>query len=127
MSACPFCERLEVGPLTESTSLAAAFRDGFPVSNGHTLIVPRRHEEDAFSLTAPERTEMLECLDSVRAELDREFRPDGYNIGVNAGPAAGQTIGHVHLHVIPRFDGDAPDPRGGIRWVLPNRAAYWDE
>lgn len=68
---------------------------------------------------------MLALLDEVRAGLDRECRPDGYNIGLNNGAAAGQTVMHVHMHLIPRYAGDAADPRGGVRWIFPDKAAYW--
>ena len=122
---CPFCERLEEGPLVAATANACAFRDAFPVSEGHTLIVPRRHEGDLFSLTQDERRDVLNLIDSIRRELDQELRPDGFNVGVNAGTAAGQTVDHAHVHVIPRFAGDVADPRGGVRWVVPERAAYW--
>jgi diadenosine tetraphosphate (Ap4A) HIT family hydrolase len=125
--SCPFCERLIDGPLVGESALAGAFRDAFPVSEGHTLIVPRRHEAGPFSLTASEVKEMVELLAVVKGDLDRDCEPDGYNIGVNAGTAAGQTVEHVHVHLIPRYDGDTSDPRGGIRWVLPNRADYWNQ
>ena len=72
-----------------------------------------------------EQSAMLAMLQRVRAMLDAELRPDGYNIGINDGAAAGQTVMHVHLHVIPRYRGDRPDPRGGIRWIIPEKADYW--
>ena len=88
-------------------------------------MVPVRHEADFFALSIAEQTDVLSLVSEVRAQLSETLQPDGFNIGINAGPAAGQTVGHAHVHVIPRFDGDVPDPRGGIRWVLPERAAYW--
>ena len=88
-------------------------------------MVPVRHEADFFALSIAEQTDVLSLVNEVRAELSETLQPDGFNIGINAGPAAGQTVGHAHVHVIPRFGGDVPDPRGGIRWVLPERAAYW--
>jgi len=100
-------------------------RDGFPISPGHTLILPKRHVGSFFELTPEERADLLELLDAAKADLDREFSPHGYNIGINDGAAAGQTIGHVHIHLIPRFDGDRPDPRGGVRWIFPEKADYW--
>jgi diadenosine tetraphosphate (Ap4A) HIT family hydrolase len=72
-----------------------------------------------------EQSAMLAMLQRVRAMLDAELRPDGYNIGINDGAAAGQTVMHVHMHVIPRYRGDRPDPRGGIRWIIPEKADYW--
>lgn len=68
---------------------------------------------------------MLSLLDSAKAELDTEYNPESYNIGINDGPAAGQTVAHLHIHLIPRYSGDVPDPRGGVRWVLPDKAQYW--
>jgi diadenosine tetraphosphate (Ap4A) HIT family hydrolase len=102
-----------------SNALAFAIRDGFPVSAGHTLIVPRRLVATWFEATREEQVAMLELIDVVKAQLDAELQPDGYNIGINAGAAAGQTVMHLHMHLIPRFAGDVPDPRGGIRHVIP--------
>ena len=125
MSECIFCgERARADALAES-DLAIAFSAGFPVSPGHALIVPRRHEPDFFSLSAEEQAAVIALVNPVRTVLDRQFRPDGYNLGVNAGKAAGQTIMHTHLHVIPRYVGDVEEPRGGVRWVLPETARYW--
>ena len=107
-----------------SNALAFAIRDGFPVSPGHTLIVPRRLVATWFDATREEQVAMLELVDLVKAQLDAELHPDGYNIGINAGSAAGQTVMHLHLHLIPRFAGDVPDPRGGVRHVIPDRGNY---
>jgi diadenosine tetraphosphate (Ap4A) HIT family hydrolase len=107
-----------------SNSLAFAIRDGFPVSPGHTLIVPRRLVATWFEATREEQIAMLDLLEVVKAQLDAELRPDGYNIGINVGPAAGQTVMHLHMHLIPRFHGDVPDPRGGIRHVIPGKGNY---
>jgi len=79
----------------------------------------------AIELTPDERAEMLALLDVAKADLDREFAPQAYNIGINDGPAAGQTVPHLHIHLIPRYDGDRPDPRGGVRWLFPDKADYW--
>jgi diadenosine tetraphosphate (Ap4A) HIT family hydrolase len=70
---------------------------------------------------------MLKLLDEMKARLDREHKPDGYNIGINSGAAAGQTVMHLHIHLIPRYAGDMPDPRGGVRWIFPDKAAYWEK
>ena len=107
-----------------SNALAFAIRDGFPVSPGHTLIVPRRLVVTWFDATREEQVAMLELVDVVKAQLDAELKPDGYNIGINAGAAAGQTVMHLHLHLIPRFVGDVPDPRGGVRHVIPGKGNY---
>ncbi|MBN1770163.1 MAG: HIT family protein [Deltaproteobacteria bacterium] len=122
---CPFCEKIAAGHILTESPLAVAIPDGHPISPCHTLIVPRRHEADFFKLTDDERSAIWALVPVVRAIIEAETRPDGYNIGVNVGAAAGQTVQHVHLHVIPRCHGDSPDPRGGIRWVLPAKARYW--
>ena len=96
------------------------------VAQGHTLVVPRRHCADVFELTPAEFEAVWSVVRELRDELHARLRPDGFTIGVNAGEAAGQTVAHAHVHVIPRFHGDVPDPRGGVRWVIPQRAAYWE-
>lgn len=126
-AGCPFCERSESHLVIARNNYAVAFPDAFPLTEGHTLIVPFRHERDFFALTHIEQEAILALSRSVRAKLDREQAPDGYNIGLNIGKAAGQTVDHVHLHVIPRYSGDVADPRGGIRWVLPAKAQYWGD
>jgi superfamily II DNA or RNA helicase/diadenosine tetraphosphate (Ap4A) HIT family hydrolase/HKD family nuclease/SOS-response transcriptional repressor LexA len=107
-----------------SNALAFAIRDGFPISPGHTLVVTRRVVADWFAATDEERAAILALIDVVRHQLDEELRPDGYNVGFNAGAAAGQTVPHLHVHVIPRFHGDVRDPRGGVRHVIPGRGTH---
>ncbi len=124
---CVYCDRIASGDLLLESKLSAAFPDAFPVSPGHTLIVPRRHVLDYFALDDAEQLTIWKMLPDVKCLIERDHTPQGYNIGLNIGEAAGQTIGHVHLHVIPRYLGDVPDPRGGIRWVVPSRAAYWQK
>ena len=102
-----------------------AIRDAFPVAPGHTLLIPRRHVVSLFDVTVVEWVELGQLLVEARAALRSEFQPDGFNIGVNDGPAAGQTVRHLHVHLIPRYRGDRPDPRGGVRWILPEKARYW--
>lgn len=121
---CPFCVP-EPSRLLVSEGLVLALRDGYPVSPGHSLIVPRRHVGSFGEASLEEQSAMLAMLQRVRAMLDAELRLDGYNIGINEGAAAGQTVMHVHMHVIPRYRGDRPDPRGGIRWIIPEKADYW--
>jgi len=123
---CPFCS-LARGRVLHERETAFAIRDGFPVSPGHTLIIPTRHVASFFEITDGERADLLALLRVARDDLDRQFRPAGYNIGINDGAAAGQTVPHLHVHLIPRYAGDRDDPRGGVRWVLPEKAAYWDE
>ncbi len=124
--ACAFCQRIASAEVLAVNERAAAFFDAFPLSPGHVLIVPRRHEPDFLALTEIERTAVWALVDPVRQVIETRFRPDGYNLGVNVGDAAGQTVGHAHLHLIPRYAGDVSDPRGGIRWIIPARARYWE-
>lgn len=107
-----------------SNQAAFAIADRFPVSQGHALVVPRRVIVSWWDATEDERTGMLALVDEIKRQLDAEFQPNGYNVGFNAGPAAGQTVEHLHIHVIPRYDGDVPDPRGGIRHVIPGKGNY---
>jgi superfamily II DNA or RNA helicase/diadenosine tetraphosphate (Ap4A) HIT family hydrolase/HKD family nuclease len=104
--------------------LAFAVRDAFPVSPGHTLVIPKRLVATWWEATESEQQAILELVDNVKALLDTEYEPDGYNVGFNSGAAAGQTIDHLHLHVIPRYAGDMDDPRGGVRHVIPSRGNY---
>jgi diadenosine tetraphosphate (Ap4A) HIT family hydrolase len=120
-----FCRADEGTDVLARNELAVAFPAGFPVSPGHALVVPRRHEADFFALTAEEQAAVIALVNPVRAALDQQFSPDAYNLGINNGRAAGQTIQHSHLHVIPRYAGDVAEPRGGVRWVLPETARYW--
>ena len=121
---CPFCT-LTNRRIVATNEIAVAVRDEYPVSPGHTLIVPRRHTGSFFAISTEERKAMLELLDAAKAALDAEFHPHGYNVGINDGAAAGQTVPHLHMHLIPRYEGDRPDPRGGVRWILPDKAKYW--
>jgi diadenosine tetraphosphate (Ap4A) HIT family hydrolase len=106
---------------------SVAARDAYPVTPGHTLVFPVHHVASFFDATQPERDAMLSLLDAAKQQLQAEFGPAGDNIGVNDSAAAGQTIGHLHMHLIPRYPGDRPDPRGGVRWVIPDKADYWTE
>lgn len=108
-----------------SNELAFCIRDGFPITDGHTLIIPRRHVGSFFDITEQERQSLFELLDQAKALCDTEFKPASYNVGINDGPAAGQTVPHLHIHLIPRYDIDGQDPRGGVRWVVPDKADYW--
>jgi diadenosine tetraphosphate (Ap4A) HIT family hydrolase len=91
------------------------------VAEGHVIVVPRRHVADFFAMAAAEKQAVIALFDQANKQLDREQKPDGYNIGVNIGAAAGQSRMHVHEHLIPRRQGDVPDPRGGVRCVLAKR------
>ena len=125
MIECPFCIRIARTEIIVGNELAAAINDAYPVSPGHTLIVPRRHIESFLDMTTEEQAAVWALVDPVRLIFEKNRLPDGYNIGVNVGEAAGQTIAHAHLHVIPRYSGDVKDPRGGIRWVIRSQAPYW--
>jgi len=103
---------------------AVALRDSFPVSKGHTLVVPRRMVTSVFELDPNEIQACWNLLEAERERLIKEVGPDGFNIGVNIGEAAGQTVPHAHFHLIPRFYGDHPSPRGGVRAVIPGKADY---
>jgi diadenosine tetraphosphate (Ap4A) HIT family hydrolase len=124
--SCPFCS-LPRDRIVLEGEAALAFRDSFPVSLGHTLIVPKRHVSSFFEVTSAERADLMSVLTEARNDLDSQFHPAGYNIGINDRPAAGQTVPHLHIHLIPRYEGDCDDPRGGVRWVLPDKAAYWNK
>jgi len=121
---CPFCS-LPADRTVLSSANAIALRDAYPISPGHTLIVPRRHIGSFFEATTQERAELLALLDEAKLGLDAQFAPDAFNIGINDGPAAGQTVPHLHIHLIPRYVGDRIDPRGGVRWIIPDKADYW--
>jgi diadenosine tetraphosphate (Ap4A) HIT family hydrolase len=99
--------------------------DLHPVSPGHSLIVAKRHVESFFETSPVEREAILSLLDQARAQVSKKHSPPGYNIGINEGAAAGQTTPHLHVHLIPRFVGDRKNPRGGVRWVLPDKADFW--
>lgn len=92
---------------------------------GHTLVIPKRHVRSFFDLSEDERNGLMALLTQAQVGLVTEFSPAGYNVGINDGPVAGQTVPHLHVHFIPRFEGDLPDPRGGVRWVIPHKAKYW--
>jgi len=123
---CPFCNP-PVDRVWLANDHAMALWDNFPCTAGHTLIVPRRHLASLFDATEEERRAMWDLVEKARNRLKETHSPSAFNIGLNDGPAAGQTVMHAHIHVIPRRTGDVPDPRGGIRCVIPDRLRYWDE
>jgi diadenosine tetraphosphate (Ap4A) HIT family hydrolase len=124
VKTCPFCT-LKPDRILGENLHAVWIRDGFPISSGHSLVIPKRHFDSFFETTNDERQALMSLLDEAKAAADRESSPDGFNIGINDGLAAGQTVLHLHVHLIPRFVGDTPDPRGGVRWIIPEKADYW--
>jgi diadenosine tetraphosphate (Ap4A) HIT family hydrolase len=126
MNACPFCNFDRARLVLESES-AIAMRDGFPVADGHTLVIPRRHVQSIFQLSAHDQAALWALVADVREQLIQDVSADAINIGVNDGWAAGQTLEHAHIHLIPRRQGDVPDPRGGIRNIIPSKARYWED
>lgn len=125
MEGCPFCDRIATDDVDHRSAAAAAFPDAFPVAAGHTLVCPRRHVEDLFALRGDEWTDLWSLVREVQQELAGSLDAEAWNVGANVGTAAGQTVGHAHVHLIPRRPADVEDPRGGVRWVLPDRADYW--
>ena len=120
---CPFCNPLKE-EIVLANNLCYARYDKFPASPGHLLLIPYRHIPTLFDATDAELATLLALVREAKDLLDERFHPDGYNIGVNVGTAAGQTVMHLHVHVIPRYAGDMEDPRGGVRGVIPERRGY---
>jgi diadenosine tetraphosphate (Ap4A) HIT family hydrolase len=123
--SCPFCTLPPERILGENDHALWIRDDGYPVSPGHSLVIPRRHASSFFDTSGAERQALLALLDEAKATAAAEFGPAAWNIGINDGPAAGQTVPHLHIHLIPRYEGDHADPRGGVRWVIPEKADYW--
>jgi diadenosine tetraphosphate (Ap4A) HIT family hydrolase len=118
---CPFCTPDDK---VIANDLVYARYDLYPVNEGHLLIIPDRHFSDFFQATQEEQNAIFELIDQGKSLLDKERSPDGYNIGINVGIAAGQTVMHLHVHLIPRYIGDMSDPRGGVRGVIPEKQSY---
>lgn len=127
---CPFCQidrqRIVFRHSVGSANVIALW-DGFPVSPGHLLIVPTRHIATWFDASSEEKQALTSALEIAKSHIESQYQPDGYNIGINVGAAAGQTVPHLHVHLIPRYSGDVPDPRGGVRHVIPQLANYLAE
>lgn len=120
---CPFCS-ISQSEVIEEAPLVISKRDLYPVSNGHSLIIPKRHLATFFEASLEERNELIDVLERTKQALQEEFNPDGFNIGINEGADAGQTVMHLHIHLIPRYKGDMQDPRGGVRGVIPEKQKY---
>lgn len=123
---CPFCNPQPENLWFESDH-GRVIRDGFPISKGHTLVVPKVHIASFNDLDSETQAALWKLVAEVRKRLTEELHPDGFNIGLNDGEAAGQTVMHAHIHVIPRWNDDVPDPRGGVRWIIPDKARYWGD
>lgn len=121
--SCPFCNPAPAR-VVFSNAVIVALWDGFPVSPGHLLIVPKRHVATWFEASEEEQREIWQAIEKGKEAICQLYQPDGFNIGINVGEAAGQTVPHLHLHIIPRYQGDVPDPRGGVRYVIPHKANY---
>lgn len=113
--------------IIDQDSNVMVIRDGFPVSEGHTLIIPHRHIGSYFQTTADERKSIEAMLFKHRELIKNSSKVEDFNIGINDGPMAGQTVPHLHVHLIPRRSGDMEDPRGGVRYVIPSKAKYWSD
>ena len=122
--SCPFCT-LPPERIIDENEHAVWIYDGFPISPGHSLIIPKRHVGSFFEITTPEKIAIFSLLDQAKNVVSTEHLPNAYNIGINDGPAAGQTVPHLHVHLIPRYINDVKDPRGGVRWLIPEKAVYW--
>jgi diadenosine tetraphosphate (Ap4A) HIT family hydrolase len=118
---CPFCSPTDV--LTENAH-AYAMPDRYPVGQGHSLVIPKRHVADLFDLADKAYADCFALVREVRQRLEARYRPAGFNVGINSGRAAGQTIFHAHIHVIPRYEGDVADPTGGVRNIIPGKGRY---
>ena len=120
---CKFCNPSQERLLLKGT-LGFVSWDRHPVNKGHILVMPYRHFSDYFDITEEERIEMWELVQSAKSIVDEKYNPDGYNIGINVGKWAGQSIPHLHIHLIPRFKGDVENPKGGVRGVIPAKQKY---
>ena len=123
-SDCPFCNPDSERELIVESATAYAIYDKFPVNDGHALIIPKRHCSNYFDLTFKEQAACMFMLNKVKEIVSNRFKPDGFNVGINVGEKAGQTVHHVHIHLIPRYNGDVEDPIGGVRGVIPNKQKY---
>lgn len=125
MDECIFCEKFIMHKKAFlENDLALAYFDEFPVNKGHVIIITKRHAETYFDITEKEQIAMFSLIKTAKLYIDKKYEPTGYNIGFNCGIDAGQSVMHVHLHLIPRYKGDVVNPRGGIRAVIPNKKEY---
>jgi ATP adenylyltransferase len=123
-NSCIFCKPTKGMELIAETASVYTIYDKYPVSKGHALIIPKRHVDNYFDLSLREQIALNFVLNHTKTHLQKLFNPDGYNVGINIGEKAGQTIPHVHIHLIPRYSGDINDPEGGVRGVIPEKIKY---
>ncbi|MDR2652710.1 MAG: HIT domain-containing protein [Prevotellaceae bacterium] len=121
---CPFCNLNADKELVSETATTVAFLDSFPVNQGHTLIIPKRHVANYFDLSIHEQRALWLLVNRCKTIIEKRFNPDGFNIGINCGEDAGQSIFHAHIHLIPRYKGDVENPRGGVRGIIPDKQNY---
>ena len=125
MGDCLFCEwKDHKEKIIFENELAFATYDGYAVSKGHMLFMTKRHIDNFFNTTPEEKNAIFELVNEAKKMLDEKYNPDGYNIGLNCGIAAGQSVMHIHVHLIPRYNGDVENPRGGVRGVIPQKQNY---
>ncbi len=126
LSDCIFCNKDKLNPVLAENEQVFAIKDEYPVSEGHTLIITQKHTQNYFQLSPEEKKALWDMADQLKDQLQEQYQPDGFNLGINIGRAAGQTIDHVHLHLIPRYEGDTEDPTGGVRKVIPEKGNYFE-
>lgn len=124
MDNCFFCEKIKNKNYEIENELAIARFDDFPVNKGHLEVIPKRHIKDWWETSKEEKIAIFELLEEAKKIVDEKYQPDGYNIGMNLGISAGQSIMHLHVHLIPRYNGDVPNPRGGVRGIIPSKQNY---
>ena len=122
-NGCIFCD-LNSNEIFLTDALCYARWDSYPVGKGHALIIPSRHVADYFEVTDDERRALWDMVDRTKEFVADEFKPDGFNVGINVGAAAGQSVFHLHIHLIPRYKGDMENPKGGVRGVIPDKQKY---
>lgn len=121
---CFFCKSINKNDFQLENEFAVARWDDFPVNKGHLEVIPKRHVKDWWEVTLEERIAIFTLLDEAKKIIDDKYNPDGYNIGMNLGEAAGQSVMHLHVHLIPRYKGDVKKPRGGVRGIIPEKQNY---
>ena len=125
MDECIFCDIKKLNSqIIYEDEIWVAILDNYPVSRGHALLIPKRHCETYFDLNEIELFTLNEAINYVRKILDKDYAPNGYNIGINCGKVAGQSVMHCHIHIIPRYEGDVENPKGGIRGCIPSKMCY---